>query len=266
MCASSFWPACPRPEQPPGVHRQTPAVPSARGRGSSGPFAADGNQPPQRRQNGASPPGSARQRCRDAQPAHTAVPARDWPPRAPSPGATGQPLQRDRPPRPNTSPGRRLTAPAKEVLADGPGQVDPLPRDLELSHLSGRRRSARTPELPACAPGSPAAQCPPRTRRAAHDPPPRPTGLRCPSAPTTAHCFTLPDGIAARDLPEGLRPRAGPGPDGSTVLHSESPLARLQMLGNRATGRGFDLPGLEVRRPSLEEVYLSLTSSASTKD
>ena len=82
----------------------------------------------------------------------------------------------------------------------------------------------------------------------------------------TAITFTLPDGMAARDLPEGLRPRAGPGPDGSTVLHSESPLARLQMLGNRATGRGFDLPGLEVRRPSLEEVYLSLTSSASTKD
>ena len=76
----------------------------------------------------------------------------------------------------------------------------------------------------------------------------------------------LPDGLAARDLPEGLRPLAGPGPEGSTVLHSESPLVHLQMLGNWALGRGFDLPDLDVHRPTLEEVYLSLTSSTSTKD
>jgi ABC-2 type transport system ATP-binding protein len=82
----------------------------------------------------------------------------------------------------------------------------------------------------------------------------------------TAISFTLPDGIAARDLPEGLRPLAGPGPDGSTILHSESPLVHLQMLGNWAIGCGFDLPDLDVHRPTLEEVYLSLTGSTSTKD
>jgi ABC-2 type transport system ATP-binding protein len=78
--------------------------------------------------------------------------------------------------------------------------------------------------------------------------------------------FTLPESVQARDLPPGLGPLAGPGPGGSTVLHSESPLAHLRMLGNWALGRGFDLPDLDVRRPTLEEVYLSLTAPASTKD
>jgi ABC-2 type transport system ATP-binding protein len=78
--------------------------------------------------------------------------------------------------------------------------------------------------------------------------------------------FTLPAGLEARDLPDGLRPLAETGPEGSTLLHSESPLVHLQMLGNWAIGRGFDLPDLDVHRPTLEEVYLSLTGSTSTKD
>jgi ABC-2 type transport system ATP-binding protein len=82
----------------------------------------------------------------------------------------------------------------------------------------------------------------------------------------TTVSFTLPAGLEARDLPDGLRPLAAPGPEGSTVLHSESPLVHLQMLGNWAIGRGFDLPDLDVHRPTLEEVYLSLTGSTSTKD
>ena len=44
------------------------------------------------------------------------------------------------------------------------------------------------------------------------------------------------------------------------------PAVHLQMLGNWALGRGFDLPDLDVHRPTLEEVYLSLTGSTSTKD
>jgi ABC-2 type transport system ATP-binding protein len=82
----------------------------------------------------------------------------------------------------------------------------------------------------------------------------------------TAISFTLPEGLAERDLPEGLRPLAEPRADGSTILHSESPLVHLQMLGNWALGRGFDLPDLAVHRPTLEEIYLSLTGPASTKD
>jgi ABC-2 type transport system ATP-binding protein len=38
------------------------------------------------------------------------------------------------------------------------------------------------------------------------------------------------------------------------------------MLGNWALSRGFDLPDLGVHRPTLEEVYLSLTGPASAKD
>jgi ABC-2 type transport system ATP-binding protein len=83
---------------------------------------------------------------------------------------------------------------------------------------------------------------------------------------TTAISFTLPDPVQACDLPPALSPLTGPGPGGSTVLHSESPLAHLRMLGNWALARGFDLPDLDVHRPTLEEVYLSLTGPASEED
>jgi ABC-2 type transport system ATP-binding protein len=82
----------------------------------------------------------------------------------------------------------------------------------------------------------------------------------------TAISFTLPGHVQARDLPPGLRPLIEPGPGGSAVLHSQSPLAHLQMLGNWALGRGFDLPDLHVHRPTLEEVYLTLTGLTSMKD
>jgi ABC-2 type transport system ATP-binding protein len=82
----------------------------------------------------------------------------------------------------------------------------------------------------------------------------------------TAISFTLPDHVQPRDLPPGLSSLTKPGPAGSTVVHSESPLVHLQMLGNWALGRGFDLPDLDIHRPTLEEVYLSLTGPASKKD
>jgi hypothetical protein len=82
---------------------------------------------------------------------------------------------------------------------------------------------------------------------------------------TTAISFTLPDHVQAHDLPPGLSPLTEPGPGGSTVLHSESPLVHLQMLGNWALGRGFDLHDLDVQSPTLEEVYLSLTGPASRR-
>ena len=83
---------------------------------------------------------------------------------------------------------------------------------------------------------------------------------------TTAISFTLPDHVQAPDLPPGLNPLTEPGPGRSTLLHSHSPLAHLQMLGDWALSRGFDLPDLDVHRPTLEEVYLSLTGPASGKD
>jgi len=83
---------------------------------------------------------------------------------------------------------------------------------------------------------------------------------------TTAISFTLPDGLLPHDLPTGLSPLAEPGPTGLTVVHTESPLVHLQMLGTWALGLGFDLPDLDVHRPTLEEVYLSLTGSTTAKD
>jgi ABC-2 type transport system ATP-binding protein len=83
---------------------------------------------------------------------------------------------------------------------------------------------------------------------------------------TTVISFTLPDHVQTGDLPPGLGPVTGPGPGGSVVMHSERPLAHLRLLGNWALGRGFDLPDLGVHRPTLEEVYLSLTGPAAKKD
>jgi ABC-2 type transport system ATP-binding protein len=79
---------------------------------------------------------------------------------------------------------------------------------------------------------------------------------------TTTIRFTLPDHVQAGDLPPGLGALTEPGTGGSTVLRSESPLVHLQLLGNWAFERGLDLPDLDVHRPTLEEVYLSLTGSA----
>jgi ABC-2 type transport system ATP-binding protein len=83
---------------------------------------------------------------------------------------------------------------------------------------------------------------------------------------STVISFTLPDHVQPCDLPPGLFPLAEKGPGGSTVVHSESPLVHLQMLGTWALSRGFGLADLDVHRPTLEEVYLSLTGPASEKD
>jgi ABC-2 type transport system ATP-binding protein len=78
--------------------------------------------------------------------------------------------------------------------------------------------------------------------------------------------FTLPAGLAARDLPTGLRPLAELGPDGSVVIQSESPVVHVHMLAEWTLGRGFNLADLEVRRPTLEDVYLSLTTPSEARN
>jgi ABC-2 type transport system ATP-binding protein len=67
--------------------------------------------------------------------------------------------------------------------------------------------------------------------------------------------FTLPEGI---DLPEELR-MAATRVDGRVVLEAEQPLPLLKTLADWALERGIELPDLDVRRPSLEDVYLELT-------
>jgi len=72
--------------------------------------------------------------------------------------------------------------------------------------------------------------------------------------------FSLPSGLGAGDLPSALQLLASKGPGGAVALHSHSPLAHVRGLSDWAITAGVDLPDLEVRRPSLEEVYLSLTN------
>jgi ABC-2 type transport system ATP-binding protein len=60
------------------------------------------------------------------------------------------------------------------------------------------------------------------------------------------------------DLPPlGQMPRA----DGSLELHTEDPTRTLHELTSWAVGRGLPLEGLEVLRPTLEDVYLGLTGT-----
>jgi ABC-2 type transport system ATP-binding protein len=70
--------------------------------------------------------------------------------------------------------------------------------------------------------------------------------------------FALPTGAA---LPPALAGRARPDGNSRVVVESERPLADLEMLAGWARERELDLADLEVRRPSLEDVYLELTES-----
>jgi ABC-2 type transport system ATP-binding protein len=72
--------------------------------------------------------------------------------------------------------------------------------------------------------------------------------------------FDLPDGVSAADLGDAL-------PGGASVIagHVEittpNPTAVLHRLTGWAVARGIELPGVTVRRASLEDVYLSLSGA-----
>jgi ABC-2 type transport system ATP-binding protein len=70
--------------------------------------------------------------------------------------------------------------------------------------------------------------------------------------------FTLPEGTGADDLPPELRALLA-GEDARVSLTSDTPLAHVGALAEWAAARGIDLPDLDVRRPTLEDVYLELT-------
>jgi ABC-2 type transport system ATP-binding protein len=73
--------------------------------------------------------------------------------------------------------------------------------------------------------------------------------------------------IVARGTPEDLGDRDSQpttisyhGPEGAEVaLSTTTPVQTLNELTGRALAEGFELEGLEVRRPTLEDVYLELT-------
>ena len=72
--------------------------------------------------------------------------------------------------------------------------------------------------------------------------------------------------IVARGAPEELGDRDSQptvityrGPEGEVSLTTTTPVRTLNELTGRALAEGFELEGLEVKRPSLEDVYLDLT-------
>ena len=82
--------------------------------------------------------------------------------------------------------------------------------------------------------------------------------------------FTLPPDTAFADLPapvraalaDGAGGAGGDGGDGARLLlHADRPIAVLGPLIGWAEARGHELLDLEVRRPSLEDVYLALTAN-----
>jgi ABC-2 type transport system ATP-binding protein len=66
--------------------------------------------------------------------------------------------------------------------------------------------------------------------------------------------FALPDGLTSADLPL----TADSDTTGSVLIETKEPTKTLATLTAWAVGRGFELPGLTVTRPSLEDVYLEL--------
>ncbi len=69
--------------------------------------------------------------------------------------------------------------------------------------------------------------------------------------------FRLPAGVAGSDLPEQLAASVG---NGEVRLAADDPVPVLHELTSWALERRIPLAGLEVRRPSLEDVYLELTA------
>ena len=70
--------------------------------------------------------------------------------------------------------------------------------------------------------------------------------------------FTLPSGVDLGELPLPGTPM-----NGRVAIESERSLADVKAIADWALARGVDLPDLDVRRPSLEDVYLQLTGADS---
>ena len=69
--------------------------------------------------------------------------------------------------------------------------------------------------------------------------------------------FSLPPGTTRDALPADLRERAFG--DGEVIVETNTPLVHVRALADWAMARGLELPDLNVRRPTLEDVYLELT-------
>ena len=87
--------------------------------------------------------------------------------------------------------------------------------------------------------------------------PPSELGGRSDAATTIS--FALPAGVPASELPTALgKPAAAA--NGAVLVTVDDPVAPLNALTGWALERQLELTGLEVSRPSLEDIYLELTS------
>lgn len=68
--------------------------------------------------------------------------------------------------------------------------------------------------------------------------------------------FRLPEGVAVSEVPDLGSPLVARGADWQ--LRTSTPTLPLSRLTAWAEGRGHELAGLSVARPSLEDVYLEL--------
>ena len=71
--------------------------------------------------------------------------------------------------------------------------------------------------------------------------------------------FTLPPDTSAAGLPPLVAAAVTGDPGHKVIARTPSPLPLLGALAGWAQARNLDLPDLEVRRPTLEDVYLQLT-------
>jgi ABC-2 type transport system ATP-binding protein len=72
--------------------------------------------------------------------------------------------------------------------------------------------------------------------------------------------FRIPPGVDLRDLPVAI---GAPGTDGGgrVRVQTDDPVSALHSLTRWALDHEYELPDLELRRPTLEDVYLHLTTS-----
>jgi ABC-2 type transport system ATP-binding protein len=83
------------------------------------------------------------------------------------------------------------------------------------------------------------------------------------AAGATTITFTLPDDVTAGDLPALTGSDGPPSAHGHRVeAHVADAVPALHELTGWALSRGVSLPDLTVSRPSLEDIYLQLTSGA----
>jgi len=71
--------------------------------------------------------------------------------------------------------------------------------------------------------------------------------------------FRLPAGMTAGELPGGLDARQGG--DGELLISTRAPVEPLNQLTGWALERSIELDGLQVIRPSLEDIYIELTGA-----